>query len=41
MTTFTDGDPWLNLVMDAVFLHSIVKNAYFEATGQQIVEGTT
>jgi hypothetical protein len=36
---FAGDDPWLRFFLDDVFLHSIVKNEYFEATGQPIVQG--
>ena len=36
---FAGKDPWLNILFNSFFLRSIVKNAYFEATGQAIVQG--
>lgn len=41
MQTFTGDDNWLKQEFNSFFLHSIVKNVYFEATGQAIVQGTS
>jgi glyoxylase-like metal-dependent hydrolase (beta-lactamase superfamily II) len=40
-TSFAGDDPWLHFLYKVFFLRSIVKNAYFEATGQPIVQGTS
>jgi glyoxylase-like metal-dependent hydrolase (beta-lactamase superfamily II) len=38
---FAGDDAWLRKLFDAFFLHSLIKNAYFEATHQPIVQGTS
>jgi len=39
--SFAGDDKWKRFLLNAFFLHSIVKNAYFEATGQPIEQGTS
>jgi hypothetical protein len=39
--SFAGGDKWKRSLLNSFFLHSIVKNAYFEATGQAIEQGTS
>jgi glyoxylase-like metal-dependent hydrolase (beta-lactamase superfamily II) len=39
--SFAGDDKWKRLLLNAFFLRSIVKNAYFEATGQPIEQGTS
>ncbi|MGN6149240.1 MAG: MBL fold metallo-hydrolase [Rhizomicrobium sp.] len=39
--SFAGDDKWKRLLLNAFFLRSIVKNAYFEATGQPIDQGTS
>jgi glyoxylase-like metal-dependent hydrolase (beta-lactamase superfamily II) len=41
MQSFTGDDNWRKQEFNSFFLHSIVKNVYFEATGQPIVQGTS
>jgi glyoxylase-like metal-dependent hydrolase (beta-lactamase superfamily II) len=38
---FAGDDAWLRKLFDAFFLHSLIKNAYFEATNQPVVQGTS
>jgi glyoxylase-like metal-dependent hydrolase (beta-lactamase superfamily II) len=38
---FSEGDDWKKQEFSSFFLHSIIKNVYFEATGQIIVQGTS
>ena len=38
-TNFAGDDPWLRFLLEQVFLRSIVKNAYYGATGRPIVQG--
>jgi glyoxylase-like metal-dependent hydrolase (beta-lactamase superfamily II) len=38
---FAGDDVWLRNLLDSFFLHSLIKNAYFEATNQPIVQGTS
>lgn len=38
---FAGDDAWLRKLFDGFFLHSLIKNAYFEATAQPIVQGTS
>jgi len=35
------SDPWRRSLLNSFFLHSIVKNAYAEARGEPIVQGTS
>lgn len=39
--SFAGGDKWKRSLLNSFFLHSIVKNAYFEATGRAIEQGTS
>lgn len=39
--SFAGDDKWKRFLLNAFFLRSIVKNAYFEATSQPIVQGTS
>ncbi|HSM95500.1 MAG TPA: MBL fold metallo-hydrolase [Rhizomicrobium sp.] len=39
--SFAGDDKWKRLLLNSFFLHSIIKNAYFEATGQPIEQGTS
>lgn len=39
--SFAGDDKWKRGLLNSFFLHSIVKNAYFEATGQPIEQGTS
>lgn len=39
--SFAGDDKWKRSLLNSFFLHSIVKNAYFEATGQPIEQGTS
>jgi glyoxylase-like metal-dependent hydrolase (beta-lactamase superfamily II) len=41
MQSFTGDDNWRKQEFYSFFLHSIIKNSYFEATGQPIVQGTS
>ena len=36
---FTGGDPWLALLIDAVFTGDLIANAYKEARGEKVVQG--
>lgn len=38
--TFAGNDPWKRQLLGAFFLHAIVSNAYAEALGRPIVQGT-
>ncbi|MGN6515848.1 MAG: MBL fold metallo-hydrolase [Rhizomicrobium sp.] len=38
---FAGNDKWRRTLLNSFFLHSIVKNAYFEATDQPIEQGTS
>jgi glyoxylase-like metal-dependent hydrolase (beta-lactamase superfamily II) len=40
-SSFAGDDTWKRLLLNAFFLRSIVKNAYFEAAGQPIEQGTS
>jgi glyoxylase-like metal-dependent hydrolase (beta-lactamase superfamily II) len=37
--SFTGGDPWLSLLIDAVFTGDLVSNAYKEARGEPVIQG--
>jgi len=41
MESFTGSDGWRKQEFNSFFLRSIVKNVYFEATGQPIIQGTS
>lgn len=41
MQSFTGDDGWKKQEFNSFFLHSIIKNEYFEATGRPIVQGTS
>jgi glyoxylase-like metal-dependent hydrolase (beta-lactamase superfamily II) len=36
---FTGGDPWLEVLIDAVFAGDLISNAYKEARGEDVVQG--
>jgi glyoxylase-like metal-dependent hydrolase (beta-lactamase superfamily II) len=38
---FCGDDKWRAQLFNSFFLHSLIKNVYFEATGQPIVQGTS
>ena len=38
--SYAGDNRWLANAFDSFFLHSLIKNVYFEATGQPIVQGT-
>jgi glyoxylase-like metal-dependent hydrolase (beta-lactamase superfamily II) len=40
-SAFAGQDPWRRFLLNSFFLHSIVKNAYAEARGEPIVQGTS
>lgn len=41
MEGFTGNDGWRKREFNSFFLRSIIKNVYFEATGQPIIQGTS
>ena len=41
VASFAGGDAWLAQEFNSFFLHSLIKNVYFETTGQPIVQGTS
>ena len=41
IATFAGDDSWLAIEFNGFFLHSIVKNVYYETTGRPIVQGTS
>lgn len=36
---FTHGDPWLGVILGAVFTGDLISNAYKEARGEEVVQG--
>ena len=40
IASFAGEDDWLKTEFNSFFLHSLIKNVYFETTGQPIVQGT-
>lgn len=41
IASFAGDDKWVGTLFNSFFLHSLIKNAYFEATGQAIVQGSS
>ncbi len=41
IVSFAGDDKWIAGLFNSFFLHSLIKNVYFEATGQPIVQGTS
>ncbi|HEY0107077.1 MAG TPA: MBL fold metallo-hydrolase [Rhizomicrobium sp.] len=41
VASFAGDDRWLATLFNSFFLHSLIKNVYFETTGRPIVQGTS
>jgi glyoxylase-like metal-dependent hydrolase (beta-lactamase superfamily II) len=41
VASFAGDDKWKPTLFNSFFLHSLIKNVYFETTGQPIVQGTS